>query len=104
MTDITDYHDWNFLLQSDVTDNSDEGTKHRVYSKQDHDEVIDRYRDKYLAATSSTQRKNIAQVEMMPHLFNYWKKKGKIYDREKLRIKSIVCSSLTNVFHSSLSL
>jgi hypothetical protein len=81
----------NLPFTSDITD---KGTSHRVYSKEEH-QVIDQYKDKYLAANSSTERKNIAQLEMFPDLFNYWKSQGIVYDNEKTRTKANVCSSST---------
>jgi hypothetical protein len=80
----------NLYLTSDITDNAANGTSHRVYSKEEH-LVIDKYKDKYLAANSSTDRKNIVQLEMFPELFNYWKSNGIVYDKETTKMKSIVC-------------
>ena len=82
----TDYHDMNLLGPTDIND-YEEGTRHRVYSVE---EIINKFKDKYMTATSSTERKNCAQLEMFPKLFNYWKDNGKIYDQEQTKIKSNV--------------
>ena len=89
-TDITDdLNSHNFNLLS-ITDYAEGGTTHRVYSAEEH-KVIDKFKDKYMEASSASQRKNIAQLEMFPALFNYWKAEGKFYDRQATRVKSDVC-------------
>jgi hypothetical protein len=79
------------LLFTTHNDNTLQGSSHRVYSEEEHNVII-KFKDKYKAATSATERKNIARLEMFPALFNYWKGIGKIYDEENLRVKSNVCS------------
>jgi len=83
----TDQPDYNLLS---ITDHAEGGTAHRVYSAEER-KVIDKFKDKYMAASSASHRKNIAQLEMFPALFNYWKAEGKVYDRQETRAKSIVC-------------
>lgn len=92
MTDIAQ----NFLSFTDVTDNPDEDNPNSVYSKSER-KVIDKYKEAYLAATSSAERRAIAQLQMFPDLFNFWKSKGKIYDKKDTRTKSNV-RSLSNPF------
>ena len=89
-TDITDDLDCHNFNQLSITDYAEGGTTHRVYSAKER-KVIDKFKEKYMEATSPTQRKNIAQLEMFPALFNYWKAQGKIYDRQATRVKSNVC-------------
>lgn len=84
----TDYRDMNLLGPTDIID-YEEGTRHRVYSVEEL-KIINKFKDKYMAATSSTERKNCAQLEMFPKLFNYWKDNGKIYDQDQTKIKSNV--------------
>ena len=103
MIDLTDYHDWEFLLSSDVTDNAKDASKYRVYSDSDH-VIIDKYKDIYMAATSSTQRKNLAQLKMFPELFNHWKSQGKVYEKDKLLLKAKVSLLSINILKLSFSL
>lgn len=84
----TDYLDMNLLGPTDIND-YEEGSRHRVYSLEEL-KIINKFKDKYMAATSSTERKNCAQLEMFPKLFNYWKDNGKIYDQDQTKIKSNV--------------
>jgi len=90
MTDIPQ----NLLPFTDITDNPEEDNPNSVYSKGER-KVIDKYKDAYMAATSSAERRAIAQLQMFPDLFNYWMAKGKIYDKKETRTKSNV-HSLSN--------
>src|ERR1700678_3547561 len=67
--------------------------KSHVYSKEER-LLIDKYREKYQAATSPSQRKMIAKLEIFPELFNYWKGKGKVCNNEETERKTKVGSSL----------
>ena len=81
-------------MSTDTTDNeASNEIQTRVYNKQER-AVIDKFKDKYLEATTSSMRKTIAQLEIFPALFNYWKGIGKIYDNKKTRMKSNVCVTL----------
>lgn len=87
-TDITDYHD--LLRFEDEEDETPQGaTPHRVYSEEEH-KVIDKYREKYMAATSPTERKTIAELEMFPELFNYWRESGLIFNKKETLVKTKV--------------
>ena len=81
-------------MSTDTTDNeASNDIQTRVYNIQEH-AVIDKFKDKYLEAMTSSMRKTIAQLEIFPALFNYWKGIGKIYDNKKTRMKSNVCVAL----------
>ena len=96
-TDITDNLvdnlDIPLLFSSRITFDPDKENPHQVYNKGEL-EVINKFKLQYMAALSSGQRKMIAQTQMFPKLFNYWKGKGIIYDDKELRIKSNVCFHL----------
>jgi len=87
LTDITADIDFNLLFSSDF--NLEEDDTDSVYSDEEL-KVINKHKEKYLNATSPSQRKSIAQLEMFPDLFNYWKENGIIYDKKDTRIKSNV--------------
>lgn len=86
-TDITADVDFHNLFSSDLNIEGDDTDS--VYSEEEL-KVIHKYKDKYFDATSPSQRKTVAQLEMFPDLFNYWKANGIIYDNKDLRIKSNV--------------
>jgi hypothetical protein len=88
-TDITADIDFSLLFSSDFNLEEDDTERDSVYSDEEQ-KVINKHKDKYLSATSPSQRKSIAQLEMFPDLFNYWKAKGIIYDKMDTRIKSNV--------------
>ena len=78
-------------MSTDTTDNeASNDIQTWVYNKQEC-AVIDKFKDKYLEATTSSMRKTIAQLEIFPALFNYWKGIGKVYDNKKTRMKLNVC-------------
>lgn len=75
---------------SDSSDSSDSSQNpRRVYTDEER-AVIDVYKSRYLEASSSASRKTIAQVEVFPALFNYWKDRGKIYKKKKTQMKADV--------------
>ena len=76
-------------MSSDITDGSDLNQR-RVYNKQER-AAINLFKEKYMEATTSGARKTIAQLDIFPSLFNYWKSIGKVYDAKKTRMKSNVC-------------
>lgn len=61
----------------------------RVYNKEERD-LINSYKDKYMAATTSTERRIISQTDILPQLFNYWKDMGKRYNKRDLKTKTNV--------------
>lgn len=73
-------------------------THHRVYTEEER-KILDVFKDKYKNATSAGERKMIAQLEMLPALFNYWKSEGQICDEIETKRKSIVCSFILFSFH-----
>jgi hypothetical protein len=93
MTEVTDNLNFQNTFSPDLTDNGEDQNRRPVYSKEER-AVIDKFKEKYMAATYPFQRKSIAQLEMFPQLFNYWKEEGKIYDKKETRRKSNVCSNL----------
>ena len=81
-------------MSTDTTDNeASNDIQTRVYNKQER-AVINKFKDKYLEATTSSLRKTITQLEIFPALFNYWKGICKVYDNKKTRMKSNVCVAL----------
>ena len=60
------------LFSSNLNDNVKDEKQHCLYTREEQD-PLEKYKDKYMAATSASQRKTIAQPEMLPALFNYWK-------------------------------
>jgi hypothetical protein len=79
------------LMSSDITDSEDIApNRKRVYDKHER-AVIDVFKDKYFEAKTSTSRKVIAQLDIFPALFNYWKSIGKVYGKKQTRMKSDVC-------------
>ena len=107
MTDITDNNNFENNFCTDLTDINREGEGHditvnrdeeeedgrRVYTRHERSEFIDKYKEKYFAATSASQRRSIAQLDILPKLFNHWKSRGKIYDKEGTRMKTDVRSA-----------
>jgi hypothetical protein len=88
-TDISDPTEFADLFAFDYLDNPDEENPHGAYNKGEHD-VIDKYKDRYLSATSASQRRSLAQIQIFPELFNYWKEKGFVYDKREAQIKANV--------------
>jgi hypothetical protein len=97
MTDIPDNLDQVLLFSHRIMFDPDAEKPHQVYNHGELD-VINGFKEQYMSATSSGLRKQIAQVQMFPALFNYWKKNGKVFVNENLRIKSFV-GSLLLVLH-----
>jgi hypothetical protein len=89
-TDITDDLDYAQLFSIDLNDNIDDET-HGVYNKGEH-EIIDKYKERYFSAKSPSERKSLAQLEMFPALFDYWKKKGIVTDKKDTKIRAMVGS------------
>jgi hypothetical protein len=101
-------------MTTDITDYAEACPTHRVYSEDEHT-LIDKFKDKYMQACSSTERRTIAQLEMFPALFNYWKDIGKIYNKDETRRKSNVrllipmfqiflSLSLTRIFYNGFGI
>jgi hypothetical protein len=44
-----------------------------------------------MAATSPTERKAIAKIEMFPALFNHWRERGISFNTKETVIKTKVC-------------
>ena len=84
VTNITDQ-----LFSSDLNDNVEDEKQHCVYTREEQD-LLEKYKEKYMAATSASQRKTIAQLEMLSALFNFWKEKGIVCDKKDTQIKSDV--------------
>lgn len=103
MTDITDNNDFENSFSPNLANEEDHHNGERVET-QDGDEektgvfteneqkIIDKFKDQYMAATSAFQRRTVAQVEILPKLFNHWKSRGKIYDKEGTKLKTNVRS------------
>jgi hypothetical protein len=74
--------------------------QHRVYDEHER-AAIDNFKDKYMEATTSAGRKNIAQLENFPALFNYWKSRDVVYNKKEIEMKSNV--RFTYIFRNVLS-
>jgi hypothetical protein len=66
------------------------GRTTRVYNKEER-AVIDQYKTQYLEATSPLQRKDIAQMQIFPSLFNYWTSIGEVVNSDEQKLRSDVC-------------
>jgi hypothetical protein len=62
----------------------------RVYNAQER-AAIDPFKTEYLAATTPAARKTIAQVHILPALFNYWTSIGQVIDDNEMRGRAVVC-------------
>ena len=71
-------------MSTDIPDN-----QHRVYNEQER-ASIDVFKNKYMEATTAAARKSIAQLEIFPALFNYWKSIGKVFSTEEIKMRSNV--------------
>lgn len=85
------------LLMSD-SDSDSPGIVHRVYDEHEL-AAIHTFKDKYLEATTPAERKTIAQIDIFPGLFNYWKSIGKVYKKKETRMRSEVCVLLLNIYN-----
>ncbi|KAF8802326.1 hypothetical protein BYT27DRAFT_7112582 [Phlegmacium glaucopus] len=63
------------------------GRLRRVYNVQER-AVMDPFKSDYLNATSPSARKTIAQVHIIPALFNYWEGSGQEVDPNKIRAQT----------------
>ena len=96
----TDLSQLNFFNEQFSSENSDldgetnfeDQRQPLVYTREERT-VLDKYKDKYMSATTPTERKTIAQLDIFPDLFNHWKKEGKSYNRKETRRKSLVRGS-----------
>jgi hypothetical protein len=88
-TDLPDNLDIDILFQHRIRLNPDVENCREVYNEGELG-IINGFKDLYLSANSAGLRKQIAQVQMFPALFNYWKKKGEIYKNHEITIKSNV--------------
>ena len=106
MTNITDNNNIENNFSTNLTDINREVEGHNItvnreeeedgsgiYTRHEQREFINKYKDKYLAATSASQRRSIAQLDILQKLFNHWKSWGKIYDKEGTRMKTDVRSA-----------
>lgn len=87
MTDITNS---DLLRMPDIDDQNEDENVTRVYTKEERN-IINSFKDKYMAATSPSERRTIAQLEMLPKLFNYWKDRGITYNTKLRKTKTNVC-------------
>ena len=77
------------LLMSVKQTNNPGGRLTRVYDAQER-AAIDPFKKDYLAATSPAGRKIVAQLHILPALFNYWASKGQVIDDNEKRIRTDV--------------
>jgi hypothetical protein len=64
---------------------------HPVYNKDERD-ILDSFKDRYLAHTSSSSKKTFAQNTMFPELFDYWETQGFNYSVKQALEKANVSS------------
>jgi hypothetical protein len=63
----------------------------RVYNQEERN-VINQFKSPYMEATSPAARKDIAQMEIFPSLFNYWASIGEVIGTDEHKLRSEVCS------------
>ena len=68
----------------------DDNNDNRVYNKEERDLIMP-YKEEYMAASTSTERRILSQTQILPKLFNYWKDMGKRYSNRDLKTKTNVC-------------
>jgi hypothetical protein len=65
----------------------------RVYNPQER-EVIDKFKARYMMTTSPAERKNLAQGEIFPAVFDHWSKTGVDLTPEETNIRSEVSNTI----------
>jgi len=69
------------------------GGRPRVYNPQER-EVIDKFKARYMMTTSPAERKNLAQGEIFPAVFDHWSKTGVDLTPEETNIRSEVSNTI----------
>jgi len=69
------------------------GRVNRIYTAQER-AAIDPFKAQYMEATSPAAQKIIAQVHILPALFNYWVSIGQVMDQKKMQIRMGVRSTI----------
>ncbi|KAF8801933.1 hypothetical protein BYT27DRAFT_7113986 [Phlegmacium glaucopus] len=70
----------------------------RIYNAQER-AVIDVFKAQYLEATSPAERKMIAQVHILPALFNHWISVGQVVGDKEMKLRTVeLISWLRNVW------
>jgi len=69
------------------------GWVNRIYTAQEH-VAIDPFKAQYMEATSPAARKIIAQVHILPALFNYWVSIEQVMYQKEMQIRTGVCSTI----------
>jgi hypothetical protein len=67
----------------------DDEDDNRVYNEEERD-LINSFKDSYMAARTPTERRMITQTNILPKLFNYWKDRGKKYNKRDTKTKTNV--------------
>jgi hypothetical protein len=62
-----------------------------VYNQEERT-VINQFKSQYMEASSPAARKDIAQMQIFPSLFNYWARIGETIDPDEHKLRSNVCS------------
>lgn len=73
----------------------------RVYNAQER-AVIDPFKTQYMATTSAAARKTIAQVHILPALFNHWDRIGEAVSGNDMRMRTMVCVRIRLFISSKL--
>jgi len=63
------------------------GWVNRIYTAQER-AAIDPFKAQYMEAISPAARKIIAQVHILPALFNYWVSIGQVMDQKEMQIRT----------------
>ncbi|KAF8801049.1 hypothetical protein BYT27DRAFT_7262369 [Phlegmacium glaucopus] len=72
----------------------------RIYNTQEHG-AINVFKNQYLEATSPAARKTIAQVHILPALFNYWISVGQVVDNREIKVRTVeLINWLRNVWRA----
>jgi hypothetical protein len=65
----------------------------RVYNPRER-AVIDTFKTQYMTATSAAARKTIAQVHILPALFNHWEVIGEGVKGNEMKGRTMVCVTI----------
>ena len=86
----------NFSMPPNLTQNPP-GHLNHVYNSQER-AVIDPFKTQYIAATSAAARKTIAQVHILPTLFNHWEHIGEAVSGDQMQVWTMVFVTIPSLY------
>ena len=92
----------NFSMPPNLTQNSPVCLT-CVYNSQEH-AVIDPFKTQYIAATSAAARKTIAQVHILPALFNHWEHIGEAVSGDQMQVWTMVFVTIPSSYGTTNSI